>query len=162
MRCPVCGASETRVVETRSSEDGRINRRRRLCPDCEARFTTYERLEEKEYLWVVKKDGVRQAFDRQKLLRGMQHACEKLNIDLNVLEEAASEIENRLRATGQGEFSSKLIGDLVAEKLRKIHKVAYVRFASVYKEFTDVTSFTEMVAHLLEEKEHIKNVNERE
>lgn len=157
MRCPVCGASETRVIETRSSEDGRVNRRRRACPECEARFTTYERLEEKEYLWVVKKDGVRQAFDRQKLLRGMQHACEKLNIDLNVLEEAASEIESRVRATGQGEITSTMLGDLVTEKLRKIHKVAYVRFASVYKEFTDVSNFTEMVTHLLEEKEHKKH-----
>lgn len=157
MRCPVCGAAETRVIETRSSEDGRVNRRRRICPDCEARFTTFERIEEKEYLWVVKKDGVRQAFDRQKLLVGMQHACEKLNIDLAVLEEAVSDIESKVRATGQGEILSSALGDMVAEHLRKIHKVAYVRFASVYREFTDVSNFAEVVAHLLEEKEGKKN-----
>lgn len=157
MRCPVCGAGETRVIETRSSEDGTVNRRRRICPECEARFTTFERIEEKEYLWVVKKDGTRQAFDRQKLLRGMQHACEKLNIDLSVLEEAVSEIERKVRATGQGEIASSQLGDMVAEKLRCIHKVAYVRFASVYKEFTDVANFAEEILHLLEEKEHKKN-----
>ena len=78
MRCPVCGAPETRVIETRSSDDGRVNRRRRECPECLNRFTTYERLEEKKYLWVVKKDGSREAFDRDKLMKGMQRACEKL------------------------------------------------------------------------------------
>lgn len=157
MRCPVCGAAETRVIETRSSEDGKVNRRRRICPDCEARFTTFERIEEKEYLWVVKKDGVRQAFDRQKLLVGMQHACEKLNINLTVLEEAVSDIETKVRATGQGEIQSSVLGEMVAEHLNKINKVAYVRFASVYREFTDVSNFAEVVAHLLEEKENKKN-----
>jgi len=157
MRCPVCGAAETRVIETRSSEDGKVNRRRRICPDCEARFTTFERIEEKEYLWVVKKDGVRQAFDRQKLLVGMQHACEKLNINLTVLEEAVSDIETKVRATGQGEIQSSVLVEMVAEHLNKINKVAYVRFASVYREFTDVSNFAEVVAHLLEEKENKKN-----
>ncbi len=157
MRCPVCGTDETKVIETRNSEDGRMIRRRRACPVCDTRFTTYERIEEKEYLWVIKKDNTRQAFNREKLLRGMQHACEKLNIDLAILEEAAEEIENKIRSTGQGEIASLRVGDMVAEKLRKIHKVAYVRFASVYKEFTDVTNFADVITHLLEEKEHKKN-----
>lgn len=157
MRCPVCHADETKVIETRNSEDGRVIRRRRECPQCETRFTTFERVEEKEYLWVIKKNGTRQAFDREKLLHGMQRACEKLNIDLAVLEEAAGEIESRVRATGQGEIPSSMLGDLVAEKLRKIHKVAYVRFASVYKEFTDVTNFADVITHLLEEKEYRNN-----
>ena len=90
MRCPVCGAPETRVIETRSSDEGRVNRRRRECPECQSRFTTYERLEEKSYLWVVKKDGRREAFDRDKLIRGFQHACEKLPVALDVLEAAAA------------------------------------------------------------------------
>lgn len=154
MKCPVCGATETRVIETRSSDDGRVNRRRRVCPECETRFTTFERIEEKEYLWVVKKDGVRQVFDRQKLLVGMQHACEKLSIDLAVLEEAVSDIETKVKATGQGEIQSAVLGDMVAEHLRKINKVAYVRFASVYREFTDVSNFAEVVTRLLEEKEN--------
>ena len=157
MRCPVCHADETKVIETRNSEDGRVIRRRRECPQCETRFTTFERVEEKEYLWVIKKNGTRQAFDREKLLHGMQRACEKLNIDLAVLEEAAGEIESRVRATGQGEIPSSMLGDLVAEKLRKIHKVAYVRFASVYKEFTDITNFADVITHLLEEKEYRNN-----
>lgn len=157
MRCPVCQADETKVIETRNSDDGRVIRRRRECPQCETRFTTFERVEEKEYLWVIKKNGTRQAFDREKLLHGMQRACEKLNIDLAVLEEAAGEIESRVRATGQGEIPSSMLGDLVAEKLRKIHKVAYVRFASVYKEFTDVTNFADVITHLLEEKEYRNN-----
>ncbi len=157
MRCPVCQADETKVIETRNSDDGRVIRRRRECPQCETRFTTFERVEEKEYLWVIKKNGTRQAFDREKLLHGMQRACEKLNIDLAVLEEATGEIESRVRATGQGEIPSAKLGGMVAEKLRKIHKVAYVRFASVYKEFTDVNSFADVITHLLEEKEHRNN-----
>ena len=92
MRCPVCGAPETSVIETRSADEGRVNRRRRECPECQNRFTTYERLEEKSFLWVVKKDGRREAFDREKLIRGFQHACEKLPVTLETLEAAAARI----------------------------------------------------------------------
>ena len=157
MRCPVCGAPETRVIETRSTDDGRVNRRRRECPECQNRFTTYERLEEKTYLWVVKKDGRREAFDREKLMKGLQRACEKLPVPLERLEEAASRIEERLRASGQGEVPASVIGESAAEELRKINKVAYVRFASVYREFTDISSFTKEVAKLLEDKEAHRN-----
>ena len=151
MRCPVCGAPETRVIETRSSDDGRVNRRRRECPECLNRFTTYERLEEKKYLWVVKKDGSREAFDRDKLMKGMQRACEKLPVQLETLEESVARIEDKLRGTGQGEVPASSIGAMAMEALRGINKVAYVRFASVYREFTDISSFTQEIARLLEE-----------
>ncbi|MCE5201049.1 MAG: transcriptional regulator NrdR [Synergistaceae bacterium] len=157
MRCPVCGAPETRVIETRSTDDGRVNRRRRECPECQGRFTTYERLEEKTYLWVVKKDGRREAFDRDKLMKGLQRACEKLPVPLERIEEAVAQIEDRLRSSGQGEVAASVIGENAAEELRKINKVAYVRFASVYREFTDISSFTKEIARLLEDKEAHRN-----
>ncbi len=157
MRCPVCGAPETRVIETRSADEGRVNRRRRECPECQNRFTTYERLEEKSFLWVVKKDGRREAFDREKLIRGFQHACEKLPVTLETLEAAAARIEEEIRATGQGEVPTTLLGEMASDELKKINKVAYVRFASVYREFTDVSSFTHEIARLLEDKEAHRN-----
>ena len=159
MRCPVCGALETRVIETRSVDDGKVNRRRRECPECQGRFTTYERLEEKNYLWVVKKDGSREAFDRQKLTRGLQRACEKLPVQLEKIEEAVAHIEDKLRTSGQGEVSATTIGELASDELRKINKVAYVTFASVYREFTDISSFTHEIAKLLEDKEAHRNGN---
>ena len=159
MRCPVCGALETRVIETRSVDDGKVNRRRRECPECQGRFTTYERLEEKNYRWVVKKDGSREAFDRQKLTRGLQRACEKLPVQLEKIEEAVAHIEDKLRTSGQGEVSATTIGELASDELRKINKVAYVRFASVYREFTDISSFTHEIAKLLEDKEAHRNGN---
>lgn len=151
MRCPVCGTAETRVIETRSVDEGRVNRRRRECPECHSRFTTYERLEEKSYLWAVKKDGRREAFDREKLIRGFQRACEKLPVTLETLEAAAARIEEKVRSSGQGEVTTAVLGEMAAEELRKINKVAYVRFASVYREFTDISSFTNEIARLLED-----------
>ncbi|MEG1641616.1 MAG: transcriptional regulator NrdR [Synergistaceae bacterium] len=153
MRCPICKAAETRVIETRSAEDGRVNRRRRECPECQGRFTTYERLEEKSYLWVEKKDGSRETFDREKLARGIQHACEKLPVSLDRIEEAVAHIEEKLRSTGQGEVTATMIGEFASDELKKINKVAYVRFASVYREFTDISSFTAEITRLLEDKE---------
>ena len=157
MRCPVGGAPETRVIETRSADGGRVNRRRRECPECQNRFTTYERLEEKSFLWVVKKDGRREAFDREKLIRGFQHACEKLPVTLETLEAAAARIEEEIRATGQGEVPTTQLGEMASDELKKINKVAYVRFASVYREFTDVSNFTHEIARLLEDKEAHRN-----
>lgn len=157
MRCPVCGALETRVIETRSTDEGRVNRRRRECPECQNRFTTYERLEEKNYLWVVKKDGNREAFDRGKLMKGFQRACEKLAVSLESIEEAVANVEAKVRGGGQGEVPTSVIGEYAAEELRKIDKVAYVRFASVYREFTDISSFTHEIAKLLEDKEAHRN-----
>ena len=124
MRCPVCGALETRVIETRSADEGRVNRRRRECPECQNRFTTYERLEEKNYLWVVKKGGSREAFDRGKLMKGLQRACEKLAVPLESIEEAVANVEAKVRGGGQGEVPTSIIGEYAAEELRKIDKVA--------------------------------------
>ncbi|AER67070.1 ATP-cone domain protein [Thermovirga lienii DSM 17291] len=148
MRCPKCDAWETRVLETRTVSEGRVVRRRRECPSCQNRFTTYERFEEAHVLWVVKKGGQREAFDRDKLLKGMARACEKLSIPLDVLEEAVTRIENNLRRCGQNEIPSQMIGEMAMEELRGINKVAYVRFASVYREFTDVASFIEEIRHI--------------
>ena len=157
MYCPVCGASETRVIETRSADEGKVNRRRRECPKCQGRFTTYERLEEKPYLWVAKKGGRREAFDREKLTKGIQRSCEKLPVSLEQIEEAVAHIEGRLKSTGQGEVAAGTIGQFASDELRKINKVAYVRFASVYREFTDIESFTQEVAKLIEDKEIERN-----
>lgn len=157
MKCPVCGTPDSKVIETRSTEEGRVNRRRRECPECQNRFTTYERLEQKKYLWVVKKDGRREAFDREKLLRGLQRACDKLPVSLERLEEATAAIEAEIHASGQGEVLAATLGDRASEELRKINKVAYVRFASVYREFTDIASFANEIARLLEDKEGYRN-----
>lgn len=153
MRCPNCGAGDTRVIETRTADEDRIVRRRRECISCGSRFTTYERLEQRTFLWVVKKDGRREAFDREKLLKGMAKACEKLPVPLERIEEAVAEIEDSLRNAGQGEISSIRVGELAMEKLRLLHQVAYVRFASVYREFTDLSSFTREISKLLEERD---------
>ena len=152
MRCPVCCAPETRVIETRSVDEGRVNRRRRECPECQNRFTTYERLEEKNYLWVVKKDGSREAFDREKLMKGLQRACEKLAVPLEKIEEAVASIEAKVRGGGQGEIPTSVVGEYAAEELRKINKVAYVRFASVYREFKDVNTFMTELKKMLDTK----------
>jgi len=153
MKCPICGAGDTRVIETRTADEDRIVRRRRECVSCQSRFTTYERLEPRTLLWVVKKDGRREAFDREKLLKGMAKACEKLPVPLERIEEAVAEIEESLRNTGQGEISSVRVGELAMEKLRGLHQVAYVRFASVYREFTDLSGFTREISKLLEERD---------
>jgi transcriptional repressor NrdR len=153
MKCPICGAGDTRVIETRTADEDRIVRRRRECVSCLSRFTTYERLEPRAFLWVVKKDGRREAFDREKLLKGMAKACEKLPVPLEKIEGAVAEIEDSLRNTGQGEISSERVGELAMEKLRGLHQVAYVRFASVYREFTDLSGFTREISKLLEERD---------
>lgn len=152
MRCPKCGLMETRVIETRTAGEGRVIRRRRECPECLKRFTTYERLEERPVLWIVKKGGQREAFDRAKLLKGLAKACEKLPVPLEQIEEAVTRIEETLREMGQGEISSLLVGSLAMNELRDINKVAYVRFASVYREFTDISSFVDEISRLHEER----------
>jgi len=143
---------ETRVLETRTASEGRIIRRRRECPECMTRFTTYERIEERPVLWIIKKSGQREAFDTAKLLKGLAKACEKLPVPLEQIEEAVTRIEENLREMGQGEISSLMVGSLAMDELRRIHKVAYVRFASVYREFTDISSFVEEISRLHEER----------
>jgi len=139
---------ETRVMETRTAEEGRTIRRRRECMVCGARFTTYERVEERKVLWISKKDGRREAFDRGKLVRGISRACERLPVSLDAIEDMAARIETRLRESGE-EVSSMAIGELVMKELAEINKVAYVRFASVYREFTDLSSFQREIAKLV-------------
>lgn len=147
MRCHFCGHPETKVYDTRPAEDGGTIRRRRECLGCGQRFTTFERVEEPP-LVVVKRDGRRVAFDRDKLLRGMLTACEKRPVPLIILEQAAAEIDGELRAGGSREVFSATIGEAVMERLRRIDAVAYVRFASVYRQFADIGGFREELDRL--------------
>ncbi len=161
MRCPSCGAMETRVIETRTADEGKVVRRRRECPECSNRFTTYEKAEEKRTLRVIKKDGSRETFGRDKIIRGIGRACEKLPVSLEQIEDLAARIEDGLKTEGYGEVPVSEIGRRVMEGLQKINQVAYVRFASVYREFTDLQSFQHEIARLIGEKEVSRNGEER-
>jgi transcriptional repressor NrdR len=151
MRCPFCGHLESKVIDSRESKKGLSIRRRRECLSCERRFTTYEKIEEIPYM-IVKKDGTRQLFDRQKLLKGMLKACEKRPIAVNRLEEIVEEIESRFQERPDKEIKASEIGQLVMDRLKDLDKVAYVRFASVYREFRDVLEFKHELEDLLKEK----------
>jgi len=140
MRCPYCGFSETKVLDSRESEDSDVTRRRRECEKCSKRFTTYERVEMID-LRVIKKNGNIEAFDRNKVLKGALKACEKRPIKTEKIEKLVDEIESELRKNETTEIPSKAIGELVMEKLKELDKVAYIRFASVYREFKDIKSF---------------------
>lgn len=140
MRCPFCGADEDRVVDTRSSQEGRAVRRRRECEACGKRFTTYESVE----LFprqVVKRDGRREPYDRQKLLLGIVTACTKRPVNIDTIEAAVDRIEQRLEESGRVEVESRWLGEQVMTELQEVDEVAYVRFASVYRQFKDVTEF---------------------
>ena len=152
MRCPFCGYEETIVKDSRAIMGGTVIRRRRECLRCGKRFTTYERVEE-GLPAVVKKDGRREAFNRQKILSGLKKACEKRPISTDALEEIVSNIEKELLEAGVREIESKWIGERVMKALKKLDKVAYVRFASVYREFQDVGEFTEVISSLDETTE---------
>jgi transcriptional repressor NrdR len=141
MRCPFCGHDETKVVDSRVSESQDAIRRRRECLSCEQRFTTYERVEEMP-LMVLKKDGRREPFDRGKLMRGLVVATVKRNVTPQQLERLIDDVESELHNSFRYEISSKQLGDLVVERLRDLDRVAYVRFASVYKDFQDLDEFT--------------------
>jgi transcriptional repressor NrdR len=147
MKCPYCQNRDSRVVESRTSDDHSAVRRRRECPDCQRRFTTYERVGEVR-LFVVKKDGRREPFERVKILTGMVKACEKRPVRGEVLEQAADEIERQVRDELMEEIPTHRIGALVMERLRELDAVAYVRFASVYKEFREPGSFVKEVEGL--------------
>ncbi|MFC1648208.1 transcriptional regulator NrdR [Nanoarchaeota archaeon] len=138
MKCAYCGYEETKVMETRESIEA--TRRRRECLSCKRRFTTYERPDVVEIM-VVKKDGTMKPFDREKVLVGMLKACEKRPVSREQVEQAVDEIKRSLKKRQGNEFSSRMIGTMVLNKLRKLDKVAYIRFASVYREFSDVASF---------------------
>jgi transcriptional repressor NrdR len=151
MKCPYCDHQESKVIDSRESKKGLSIRRRRECLACRRRFTTYEKIEEIPYM-VVKKDGSRQPFDSQKLLRGLLKACEKRPIPIKKVEEIVEEIESKLHERADKEIRSSEIGQHVMERLKELDKVAYVRFASVYREFRDVSEFKRELETLLKEK----------
>ena len=151
MRCPFCGYEESKVVNSRPTDDGERIRRRRECLQCQKRFTTYEVMETLPII-VVKKDGSRQSFDRDKLLRGLLRACEKRPVSLVDLERAANEIEYTISNDMSQEVRSEKIGELAMEKLRELDEVAHVRFASVYRQFRDIDTFMEELRKLQAEK----------
>ena len=148
MKCPYCGSSEIEVVETRDSEDLETIRRRRECLKCEKRFTTYERIENIN-LVVIKKDGRREQFDRDKLKRGIIRSCEKTKVSMQDIERIVTEVERELRGADSVEVESKKIGQMVATRLKKIDKVAYIRFSSVFRRFVDVEDFEKELKKLI-------------
>ena len=148
MKCPFCGHSESKVVDSRPAEEGSSIRRRRECLRCSKRFTTYETVESLPMV-VVKKDGSRQSFDREKVTASMIRACEKRRVSLDAIEKMSEEIEQTLQNSLEREISSDYIGELVMAKLRPVDEVAYVRFASVYRQFRDIQSFRDELNKLL-------------
>ena len=150
MKCPYCGYQESKVVDSRPADEGSI-RRRRECLRCERRFTTYETVESLPRV-VIKKDGSRQSFDRSKVLRGIQRSCEKRPVPVADMERMATEIEQELQNNLEREISTELVGEMVMDKLKKADEVAYVRFASVYRQFKDINTFMSELNKLLSEK----------
>ena len=151
MDCPYCGYKESKVVDSRPADEGNSIRRRRECLACEKRFTTYETMESLPMV-VIKKDGSRQSFDRNKVLGSMLRACEKRTVPLAKLEQMTDEIEQTLQNNLEREITTDMVGEQVMEKLREVDEVAYVRFASVYRQFKDINTFMEELTKLLEEK----------
>ena len=151
MKCIYCGNSESKVLDSRANEESNSIRRRRECLSCGKRFTTYETVETTPLL-VIKNDESRQAFDREKLKRGIIRACEKRPVSMETIERAVSEIETTLQNSLDREVTSVRVGELVMDKLKGIDQVAYVRFASVYKQFKDVNAFMEELSSFLDKK----------
>ena len=151
MKCPYCGYKESRVVDSRPADEGSSIRRRRECLACERRFTTYETMESLPMV-VIKKDGSRQSCDRSKILHSMIRACEKRTVPLARLEKITDEIEQNLQNNLEREITTDMVGEQVMDKLREVDEVAYVRFASVYRQFKDIHTFMAELTKLLEEK----------
>ena len=151
MKCPFCGYSESKVIDSRPADEGVTIRRRRECLACQKRFTTYEIIERLP-LVVVKRDGSRQTFDKVKLINGMVRACEKRPVPLTTLEKIADEIEQELQSGLEREVSTVNIGEMVMNRLKSVDEVAYVRFASVYRSFKDINTFMDELTKLLTEK----------
>jgi len=152
MRCPSCHYNGTRVVDSRPVDDNKEIRRRRECESCRYRFTTFEKIEETPLI-VVKKDGTRDEFNREKVLRGLMRACEKRPISIEVLEDIVISIEKDLRRVGLSEVQSGEVGEMVLDRLAQIDEVAYVRFASVYRQFKDINVFIEELKELRQKQE---------
>ncbi len=151
MKCPYCGFEESKVVDSRPTDEGEKIRRRRECINCQKRFTTYEIIESLPII-VIKKDKTREVFDREKLLTGLLRSCQKRPVSISDLEKMIDEIENTLQNSLDREISSEKIGELVMEKLKNIDEIAYVRFASVYRQFKDINTFMDELNKLLNSK----------
>ena len=151
MKCPFCGHLDSKVVDSRPADEGASIRRRRECLACHKRFTTFEVMESLPVV-VIKKDGSRQSFDRSKLLNGMIRACEKRPVPFDVLQQIADEIEQTLQNEMNREIPSDQIGEMVMDRLKEVDEVAYVRFASVYRQFKDISTFMAELSKLLQEK----------
>jgi transcriptional repressor NrdR len=151
MKCPYCGFIEDRVIDSRPTDEGSAIRRRRECSSCVKRFTTYEKVESLP-LMVIKKDKTRQTFDREKLLNGLLRACEKRPASINDLEKLVEEIESQIYNSLQREITTQDIGEMVMSRLKNMDEVAYVRFASVYRQFRDINTFMDELAKLLRDK----------
>ncbi len=152
MKCPFCGEVDNKVIDSRLSKDGNVIRRRRECIPCSRRFTTYEHIEEIPIM-IIKKDGRREVFNREKVFSGMKTACEKRNISINTIDDYVNELEHDLRETGEKEIPSKAVGEKVMQTLHALDDIAYVRFASVYREFKDVNDFVSELKTLLTKSE---------
>ncbi len=151
MKCPMCNHQESKVIDSRPSSDGSSIRRRRECLACQKRFTTYENIETLPLI-VIKKDLSRETFDRNKILNSIIRACDKRQVTLSQMDNVVTEIENALQNTLQNEITSDRIGELVMEKLKNLDEVAYIRFASVYRQFKDIGAFMDELQKLLAEK----------
>jgi transcriptional repressor NrdR len=152
MKCPFCGNDEDKVIDSRPAEEGLAIRRRRECISCNSRFTTYEKIENLP-LVVIKKDGTRQPFDSGKLISGLLKACEKRPVSIDQIESLVHSIEDQVQSSLKREISSGEIGEMVMERLKKLDEVAYVRFASVYRQFKDVNSFFQELSAMLDKRE---------
>jgi transcriptional repressor NrdR len=151
MRCPFCAFAESKVVDSRATEEGNSIRRRRECLSCSRRFTTYEMIEEIP-LMVVKKDGRREMFDRSKLINGLLRACEKRPVPLTVIQELAEKVDRTLRNRTEREISTRQIGEIVMHYLKEVDQIAYVRFASVYRQFADINNFMQELETLMKKR----------
>lgn len=151
MRCPFCDYNETKVLDSRPTEDSNSIRRRRECLKCQKRFTTYEKVEDIP-VYVIKKDGKREAFDKRKIMTGILKSCEKRPVSINQIENMADDIEKQIYNTLESEVTSQYIGELVMKKLKGVDDVAYVRFASVYRQFKDINTFMDELQKILNER----------
>ena len=151
MKCLYCGCEDSKVIDSRSADEGRTIRRRRECVNCGKRFTTYETIEDTPVL-VIKSSGLRQAFDPQKIKNGIIKSCEKRPVSLTSIDEIVSAVTKKVYNSMEQEISSKVIGEMVMEELKKVDEVAYVRYASVYRSFKDITSFMEELQKMMESK----------
>ena len=151
MKCPFCGYIDTKVIDSRPIEDGNAIRRRRECEKCGRRFTTYEKVDEIPYM-VIKRDGSRELFNRNKILNGLIKACEKRPVSVNLLDDIVRNLEKELYNNNEREVPTQVIGEMVMEALKDVDEVAYVRFASVYRQFKDVGTFMEEIEKLMDEK----------